>query len=67
MKKLIFGGGGGEAGGQPHLAHVTSAMMLYICAKFGRNRFSSFRVYKEQTNQHIYNGHQTYIYVDIED
>ena len=60
MEKLILGRGGGEAGGEPHLAHVTFAMMLYNCAKFGRNRFSSFRVYKEQTNiftnatKHIY-------------
>ena len=39
MWKLTFGGRGG---GRPHLAYVAFAIELYMYAKFGKNRSSSF-------------------------
>ena len=47
-----------------YLARVTFAMVLYIRAKFDRNQFSSFRVYKEQVDRQRYktfNDRQIYI------
>ena len=50
MWKLAFSGGRGGRGDGPNLAHVTFTLLYYtICAEFGKNRFSNFCVYKEQT------------------